>query len=148
MIKFLLMVVFALTATTVEARRYTHEIRVPVVSVSPIYHSGYRNVTERVCYERHGRSRDRSALGAAIGAGVGTQIGDGSGRVAATIAGAAIGAHAGRPRDRITYECFYRETPINSHRILYYEVTYIYRGRHYTKQMDYPPRDGFIWIRG
>lgn len=130
-------------------RRYhdnSRYARAKVVHVEPISgYSQYRQPQER-CYTVSS-DRDRrkgSIVGAVVGSVVGYKLGGDRGEkrlgsVAGAVVGSAIGQSvADKGRDS-HYRCEVVEARYGHAAIIGYNVTYKYKGQHYTTFMDYDP---------
>lgn len=178
-----LIVTSALAATGVQAATYVDQA--PVRNVQPRYETV--QVPRQACSSQwvheHRRAEAPRQYGGAViggvaGALLGNQVGDGNGRAVATALGAVLGAYTGdRVANRNTqsrYDTGPREVQNcqtvyeTEQRITGYQVTYEYRGQHYSTVMaqapgrtipiqvsapPYPSRDGHWtppapWERG
>ncbi|GAA4353619.1 glycine zipper 2TM domain-containing protein [Kangiella taiwanensis] len=122
-------------------------IKAKVVDVTPVYDRGYRyDEPVRTCYSERTRydasDRRRKALvGGVVGGLIGYKIGDkqrhkNAGAVAGALIGATIAKNSGRER---THCSTHYESRYERGGIVGYDVTYKYRGRHYTTFSDYRP---------
>jgi uncharacterized protein YcfJ len=145
--------VMTTAAVAAHAQNYVDNAR--VIGVEPQYESV--NVPRQECSNRwvagprrvDGRDVGGAIIGGAAGALLGNQFGHGHGRQAATAIGAVFGALAGNNianRDRRDgYEQAPREvtecrvvTDVQT-RVVGYQVTYEYRGQHFTTLMQESP---------
>jgi len=150
-----LALVSLLTTAAVAAHAQNYVDNARVIGVEPQYES--LNVPRQECSNRwvaeprrvDGRDVGGAIIGGAAGALLGNQFGHGHGRQAATAIGAVFGALAGTNianRDRRDgYEQAPREvtecrvvTDVQT-RVVGYQVTYEYRGQHFTTLMQESP---------
>ncbi len=127
-----------------------------VEHVKPIYRTVRVNRPRQECWQedvihrdRGGRSATPLVVGGILGGAVGHQIGNGRGRDIATVAGALLGASIGndmrqrdyRGREWVSTENVCRDVVDYSEerRVVGYEVSYRYHGRHYVTEMDHDP---------
>lgn len=140
------------------SRSAVHYDRARVVAVRPIRQITRTAIPRQVCHHQQVQRSYREGAdpgaymitGTIIGGVLGNQIGRGSGRKAATVAGTALGAvighDMGRERGHAQVHeyypqrhCYTEHRYLEEEHIVAYRVTYVYRGREYTQEMDYDP---------
>ena len=135
-------------------RGYREQAR--VVDVDPIYRNIRVSEPRRECWDEpaprqryyHRESYTGTIAGGIIGGVIGNQFGNGNGKTAMTVAGTLLGGSIGRdmnyaptrePGQRYQQTCRLTERYHNESVIDGYHVTYRYRGRLYTTNMDHRP---------